>query len=66
MGFLDRIQDHPQSHHFLMEPPAYSPIDDTDFDLRNAHEETEKEEDEEEIGWKLREREESLLRIPGF
>ena len=60
MGFFERIQDQPQSHHFLMELPAYSPMEDTDFDLRNAHEAA----GEDEIGWILKEREESLLLIP--
>lgn len=62
MGFLERIQDQPQSHHFLMELPAYSPMEDTDLDLWNAHEA----EGEEEMGCILREREESLLLIPCF
>ncbi|KAB1207640.1 CMP-sialic acid transporter 4 [Morella rubra] len=39
---------------------AYSPIDDTDFDLRNAHEAA-----GEAMGWILREREDSLLRRHG-
>lgn len=59
MGFLERIQDKPQSHHFLIEPPAFSPMEETDLDLRSAHEAA-----GEAMGWILREREESLLRRP--
>lgn len=57
MGFLERIQEKPQSHHFFMEVPAYSPMEDTDFDLWKAHEVAGAA-----MGWILREREESLLR----
>lgn len=57
MGFLERTQEQPQSHHFLIEVPAYSPMDETDFDLWKAHEVA-----GEEMGWILKEREESLLR----
>lgn len=59
MGFLERIKDQPQSHHFFMELPAYSPIEETDLDLRNAHEAAAGEE----MGWILKEIEESLLRM---
>lgn len=59
MGFLERTQLQPQSHHFLIEVPAYSPMEDTDLDLRNAHEEA----GDDEMGWRLSDREEdSLLR----
>lgn len=60
MGFLERIQVQPQSHHFLMDPPAYSPMAETDLDLLKAHDVA-----GDEMGWSLREREESLLRRPG-
>ncbi|KAK8489135.1 hypothetical protein V6N12_030622 [Hibiscus sabdariffa] len=37
MSFLERIQDQPQSHHFLIELPTYSPTEDRDFDTGNVH-----------------------------
>ncbi|KAE8732506.1 hypothetical protein F3Y22_tig00001869pilonHSYRG00004 [Hibiscus syriacus] len=61
-GFLERTQDHPQSHHFLMELPAQSLMEDKDLDLGNAHDDGDGEEVE---GCSLRDKEENLLRKAG-
>lgn len=63
VGFLERTQAQPKSHHFLMELPAFSPMEERDLDLCKAHEVAGEEEIE---GWSLREREESLLLKDGW
>ena len=60
MGFLDRIQAHPQAHQLLMELPAFWPMEERDLDRWRAHEAAGVAAE-----WRLREREERRRRIPG-
>lgn len=59
VGFLERIQAQPKSHHFLMELPPNSPIDGNDFDLGNLQDDG-----VEHMGCILNEKEDNLLRRP--